>query len=181
MASDASPERPAAEPLAYFLTVACYGTRLHGDARGAVDRAHNAYRGRLAPPDPKRERLVRLLMAEDAMVLNPAERATALREIQRTCAFRGWTLHAAHVRTTHLHVVVTAAPAPETVMGEIKAYASRALNARFGLRKRRWARHASTAWLWDQERLRRAMDYVVLSQGEPMDLFVDRFLWPEYA
>jgi hypothetical protein len=28
-------------PLAYFITFATYGSRLHGDARGAVDRAHN--------------------------------------------------------------------------------------------------------------------------------------------
>ncbi len=30
-------------PLAYFITFRCYGTWLHGDRRGSVDRFHNIY------------------------------------------------------------------------------------------------------------------------------------------
>ena len=29
--------------LAYFITFRCYGTWLHGDERGSVDRFHNIY------------------------------------------------------------------------------------------------------------------------------------------
>jgi hypothetical protein len=28
-------------PLAYLITFRCYGTWLHGDSRGSVDRFHN--------------------------------------------------------------------------------------------------------------------------------------------
>ena len=31
-------------PLAYLITFTTYGTWRHGDERGSVDRAHNAYR-----------------------------------------------------------------------------------------------------------------------------------------
>jgi hypothetical protein len=176
-----APERPAKEPRAYFLTVVCYGVRLHGDACGAVDREHNAYRGPLIQPDEKRERMVRALMAEEAVSLTVDEREATLHEIKRTCAYRGWELHAAHIRTTHWHVVVTASAAPEKMMGELKAYVSRALNDQFGYRKRRWARHASTVWLWDDRRMQRAMDYVILEQGKPMALYVNPVVWPEYV
>ena len=145
-----------------------------------MDREHNAYRGPLLAPNKGREQIVRSLMAEEALVLGAAERETTLDEIRRTCDFREWTLHTAHVRTTHFHVIVTAGPPPEKVMGELKAYVSRALNEQFGYRKHRWARHASTAWLWDDARVGRAMDYVVLSQGKPMALYVNPTIWPEY-
>ena len=30
-------------PKAFLITFSCYGTRLHGDESGSVDRDHNAY------------------------------------------------------------------------------------------------------------------------------------------
>ena len=35
--------RASSYPLAYLLTFTCYGTRLHGDTRGTVDRNNNRY------------------------------------------------------------------------------------------------------------------------------------------
>jgi hypothetical protein len=34
-------------PLANLITFRCYGTWLHGDQRGSIDRFHNAYK---SPP-----------------------------------------------------------------------------------------------------------------------------------
>ena len=92
-------------------------------------------------------------MSEDFAILSQAERDTVLHEIRRTCEYREWELHAAHVQSTQSHTIVTAARSPERAMGEPKAYASRALNPQFGHRRRRWARHASTGYLWDLHRL----------------------------
>jgi hypothetical protein len=36
-------------PLAHLITFRCYGTWLHGDERGSVDRAHNRYRSPYIP------------------------------------------------------------------------------------------------------------------------------------
>jgi hypothetical protein len=52
------------------------------------------------------------------------------------------------------------------------AYASRRLN---GLRldepkRKRWAHHGSTRWLWKPQHVSAAMQYVA-EQGEPMSVF----------
>ena len=39
------------DPLAYFISFACYGCRLHGDDRGSVDLRHNLYGTPVLPPD----------------------------------------------------------------------------------------------------------------------------------
>jgi REP element-mobilizing transposase RayT len=51
-----------------------------------------------------------------------------LAALRQHCAQRGWNLLAAHVRTSHVHVIVEAQVRPERVMNEFKSYASRELN-----------------------------------------------------
>ena len=43
-------------PLAYHITWGTYGTRLHGDARGTVDREHNEFGTPVLGRDPQRRR-----------------------------------------------------------------------------------------------------------------------------
>lgn len=43
-----------APPLAYLITFTTYGAWLHGDKRGSVDPAHNAYRTPFIDPDSRR-------------------------------------------------------------------------------------------------------------------------------
>ncbi len=59
-------------------------------------------------------------------------------------------------------------------MNEFKSYASRELNGLEidGRDRNRWARHGSTRWLWKDQDVRRALQYVIEEQGEPMALFV---------
>jgi len=38
-------------PLGYLITFRTYGTWLHGDMRGSVDRHHNRYGAPLIPPN----------------------------------------------------------------------------------------------------------------------------------
>jgi REP element-mobilizing transposase RayT len=96
-----------------------------------------------------------------------------LDSIRQSCQFRGWWLSAAHVRSTHVHAVVATEEKPERVMGEFKAYASRAL-VRVGLEtsaRPKWATHGSTRWLWIEEDVRAAIDYVLNGQGENMEVY----------
>ncbi len=86
---------------------------------------------------------------------------------------RDWSLLAAHVRTSHVHVVVDADTRPERVMNDLKSYASRCLN-RMGqddAGRKRWARHGSTRWLWSRQNVAAAIRYVVDEQGDPMAVF----------
>jgi REP element-mobilizing transposase RayT len=94
---------------------------------------------------------------------------TALRQ---HCQYREWMLHAAHVRSNHVHVVVTAPLAPEPILGQLKAYASRALNKAQGQQHRRWSYHGSTRYLWEPLQVAAAVDYVVAQQGFPMAVYV---------
>ena len=119
-------------------------------------------------------------MTAEALSLGLQERAVVLEEVISSCARQGWPLHTVHVRTTHVHVVLTAKVEPEIVLGNLKSFPSRALNERFGKVERRWARHGSTIWLWDPHRLQRAVDYVVREQGRPMDFYVNESAWEEY-
>jgi len=55
-------------------------------------------------------------------------------------------------------------------MHDFKSYATRALNEREATHKR-WTRHGSTRYLWTRGDLDGAVDYVILSQGQPMAVF----------
>ena len=94
-------------------------------------------------------------------------RDAVLESIQEVCSHRGWSLLTARVRSNHVHTVVEAEVAPERVMSDFKAYASRRLNQ---MRldepdRKRWARHGSTRWLWKPEHVSAAIQYVVSEQG----------------
>jgi REP element-mobilizing transposase RayT len=94
--------------------------------------------------------------------------------LHEVCAYRGWNLWAAHVRTNHVHVIVEADVRPENVMNALKSYASRSLNrlGTDGADRKRWARHGSTRWLWKDEDVQEAIRYVVSGQGEPMEVYL---------
>ncbi|HET6442189.1 MAG TPA: transposase [Phycisphaerae bacterium] len=160
-------------PLAYLITFTCYGTWLHGDARGSADRVHRIPGTPYLPPDPVRQAKAVGVMQGDPYALNPAKRCCVLRFLHETCAARGWRLLAAHVRETHVHVVVAAAETPERVMTSLKAYASRGLNeAGFDAPgRKRWTRHGSTRYLWHETAVEQAVAYVVNQQGEAMAVY----------
>jgi hypothetical protein len=51
-----------------------------------------------------------------------------LAAFQEASEFRGWVLLAAHVRETHVHLVIHGLEPPEKMMVDLKLYASRKLN-----------------------------------------------------
>lgn len=158
------------EPIAYLLTWTTYGTWLHGDERGSVDDERNVPGTPVNDPQPKREWLAVQKMSQPAYVLVHEHRELVLTALHRVCAYRLWTMHAAHVRTNHVHIVVSATATPERILIDFKAYASRALNeaGHESLVRNRWTRHGSTRYLWDEASLLGAIDYVVDRQGSPV-------------
>jgi REP element-mobilizing transposase RayT len=113
-------------------------------------------------------------MLQDPYLLNQASRPVVPAAIRKHCELRGWILLAAHVRSNHVHAIVESETRPERIMNEFKSYASRELN-RLGVdspERKRWARHGSTRWLWKDEDVRNALQYVIDEQGEFMALFV---------
>jgi hypothetical protein len=146
-----------------LLTFACYGERLHGDRRGSVDPHHNGWLSPYLDGDSSRQRAEQGRMRVASARLSVSDRDVVLQFIRSVCAHQSWTLHAAHVRSNHVHVVVSATARPEAAMTKLKAYASRALG-----RTKCWSRHGSTGYIWTPHDLQRAIDYVVHGQGPPM-------------
>ncbi len=133
---------------------------------------------RLLGTDPQRVTTVRERMKQPPYLLDQDSRVVVLQAIREVCLHRGSNLLAAYVRTTHVHVVVESEVRPEKIMNAFKSYASRGLN---GLKcetsdRKRWARHGSTRWLWQDQDVRDAIRYVVEEQGEPMAVFVGEML-----
>jgi REP element-mobilizing transposase RayT len=159
--------------MTYLITFACYGLHLHGNEIGSVDREHSLYGSRLLAIDAERVSAERELMDQPSYALDKDRRAAVLRALQEVCSHRGWSLLAAHVRSTHVHAVVEADARPEKVMNGLKSYASRGLNRLCvdDTSRKRWARHGSTRWLWNRKEVSAAIRYVIEGQGDPMAVF----------
>ena len=99
-----------------------------------------------------------------------------LKTVREVAKYRGWKLWAVHVRTTHVHVIVTAADTPEKVMADLKAWASRQLREAFAesADRDRWTQHGSTRWVDTEDSLAAAITYVIEEQGEPMACYDGR-------
>lgn len=158
------------DPLAYLITFRTYGTWLHGDARGSVDRDHNAYESPMLPPNAGLALAEAAQLQHAAIVLSEAHRATVAEAIERICHDRGWTLSALNVRTNHVHAVVAAPDPPERVMHAMKSFATRRLREMrlVGEDRRLWSRHGSTRYLWKPREVQEACRYVVESQGDEL-------------
>jgi len=165
----------------FLLTFSCYGARLHGDEIGSVDREHCIPGTPYAPHDRVRLATVEERMTGKAYRLDAARRGLVFAGIRACCERRCWEAVAVHVRSNHVHVVVTCEERPEKVMSALKSYASRALNdaALDEPSIRRWTRHGSTRHLWKDSEVEAAIDYVVRRQGKAMTVFekVGRGRW----
>jgi REP element-mobilizing transposase RayT len=164
------------EPLAYFITFSTYGTWLHGSNPGSVDRSHNAPGTPLLPADPELEAARRRSMRQEPYLLDEPRREVVLRTIREVARHRGWRLWAVHVRSNHVHVIVTAAAKPEKVMSDFKAWASRRLRENFGedADRDRWTQHGSTKYIFGDDVLPAKIEYVVNGQGAPMSCYDGR-------
>ena len=149
-------------PLAYFITFRTYGTWLHGDERGSIDRYHNSFRGSRVPTNPVMERQHEIRLKSEPVTLDAAQRRVVREAIENVCEYRGWHLHAANIRTNHGHFVVAAATKPERILRDFKAYATRDLkmNGLWKFDHSPWVDGGSKeSSVWN------ACDYVLNGQG----------------
>jgi REP element-mobilizing transposase RayT len=159
-----------AEPVAYFITVTTYGTWLHGRSPGSVDREHNEPDTAFLPADVAEEAAQFGRLRQPPYRLDEARRRIVLNTILEVAKHRRWRLWAVHVRSNHVHVIVTPAVPPEKVMADFKAWASRRLREAFAedTDRDRWTQHGSTRYLWTDAALENEIVYVLDRQGEPL-------------
>jgi len=116
------------QPLGYLITFRCYGTWLHGEERGSVDRRHY---NRYGTPDMPANRKIledeKSSLKQSKFILNQLQRAVVNSAIREVCDHRAYTLYAVNARTNHVHSVVGAACKPEKIMNSFKSYATRKL------------------------------------------------------
>ena len=158
-------------PLGYLITFTTYGTWLHGDKRGSIDKEHKRYGAAFVAADSTLYRRRRYALKNPPFALNKSRRHAVLNAILQVCKFRGWFAHAVHVRNNHVHIVVNGRQKPQKMMTDFKAYATRAIkNVSNGksVFKKYWTRHGSTKYLWTKESLVSAIRYVKNEQGPMM-------------
>lgn len=150
-------------PLAYFVTFRTYGTWLHGDERGSVSRHKSTFGTERLPHESKWLATNRARMKGNPIILTQEQRDIVKISIKETCKFREWRLWAVSIQTNHAHAVVSAFPNPPgNVLNALKANATRQLR-QAGLAahdRSPWSDKGSTKYLWTQESIANACNYV---------------------
>jgi REP element-mobilizing transposase RayT len=162
------------EPLAYLVTFRTYGTWLHGDQRGSVSRHRNKYGSSKLKFEPVLIEKNKDRMTREPVKLNGRQRASIRAAIRETCRIRGWTLLAVNIRTNHVHAVVSA-----TLSNSFRVLNALKANSTRGMRLRRlwtddkspWVDKRSTRFLWNEESISAACDYVLNGQGDDLPDF----------
>jgi REP element-mobilizing transposase RayT len=132
-------------PLAYLISLRTYGTWLHGDKRGSMDRKHNVYGTSKIEPNPSLHKSDSKQLRHPPVTLNVRQRPVVEKAIKEVCNHRLYVLRAINVRTNHVHTVVSAMQDPEPVLEAFKAYATRALRRAklLTIEIKPWVRHAA--------------------------------------
>ncbi|PYS89880.1 MAG: hypothetical protein DMF64_16415 [Acidobacteria bacterium] len=161
-------------PLAYLITFRCYGTWLHGDERGSIDRFHNRYKSPYLSPNEKWQQHNTRTLKGEPVTLNATQRGAVEQAIRETCHLRDWLLHAINVRTNHAHMVVSIGTVkPERALNAFKANATRQMKQASCWQQSYspWADKGSKRYLWNERSIERAIDYVINGQGDELPNF----------
>jgi REP element-mobilizing transposase RayT len=161
-------------PLAHLITFRSYGTWLHGDQRGSVDREHNLYKAPYASANENRKNHNKKILKGEPVLLDAPRRESVEKAIRETCNYRKWTLHAINVRTNHVHVVVSiGTKKSELALNALKANATRQMreDGCWKMNYSPWVDKGSRRNLWNERSLERAIDYVLNGQGDDLPDF----------
>ena len=141
--------------LALFTTWTTYGTWLPGDDRGWFDPSIG-----LCEPDTLHMREATLMMAEDAVVLDLAQRQIVDRIIVAHCRIRGWELHAVNCRSNHVHVLLTAETIINIPREQFKAWCTRSLKPTDPRRKKWWTERGWDVYVDHEESIQTIAEYI---------------------
>ncbi|MGL4511582.1 MAG: hypothetical protein ACRCT8_00715 [Lacipirellulaceae bacterium] len=189
----------------WLLTSTTYGTWLPGDTRGSVTsvrdvrpgegpspvrREHSVFGEPYEPPSRPLHQSARRLLVAPPVRLTRDQALVVVRQFVDTAAFRGWRLVAAAVMANHFHVVlgVRDEADPRKLLTDLKAYASRGLNAatldptnESPSNRKWWTRNGSRRRLPDQAGLDAAENYVLRKQQHPLALWPTSEAPPKHA
>ncbi len=156
-------------PAAYLLTFRSYGTWLHGDEKGAVDRhGKNTYGTPDISPNENLREIMEKAQKKQTFLLSKIAREKITNAIVEVCEHKKFNLRAVNVRSNHIHIVVSAAMKPEPLLKIFKAYSTRKLREETFIDPeiRLWSRGGSRRYLWKPRHVALAVDYVLYGQGD---------------
>jgi len=161
-------------PLAHLITFRCYGSWLHGDERGSVDRSHNRYRSPYIPVNDQWRKHNTQTLKGEPVSLDAAQRQSVEAAVRETCALRNWFLRALNVRTNHVHCVVFIGETKaDLVLIALKANATRQMQQDGCWQQQHspWVKKGSKRNLWNERSIERAVEYVINGQGDELPDF----------
>jgi REP element-mobilizing transposase RayT len=149
-------------PLAYHITFATYGTRLHGDERGTVDRVHNKRGTPLLTPEPERVAWEESLLRFPPTVLTNEQRLFAQIAIPEVCTRGGWKYQIAAVQPDHVHVLLSTVSDARIVRRVLKRWLSQAMSERWPDAGERpwWGEGGSIRWILNEDYFETAWAYI---------------------
>jgi hypothetical protein len=126
-------------PLAFHITFGTYGTRLHGDARGTVDRAHNQYGEPIIGANAKWESDAAALLKFPPAILTNEQRTLVESTIPPVCERGGWKLAVCAAQEDRVHTLLSAPSEGVTVRRLLKRWLSDAMSEK-------WPRGPGQVW-----------------------------------
>jgi REP element-mobilizing transposase RayT len=171
----------------WLLSSTFYGIWLPGDERGFVGRVRDDRPD--DPPSPFRfvhdapgtpydedvpglERASAERMTGPPVYVDRSHADILVSQFRETAGYRGWDILAVAVMANHVHLVVRVSgdPDPTKVLGDFKAYGSRALTARFGKPASGtwWTSGGSKRKLVGTEAVAAGVNYVLHKQYQPL-------------
>lgn len=155
-------------PLAYLITFRGYGTWLHGDKRGSIDRFNNEYKSPYIQENATWQNYNEGRLRSDPFNLDANGRRIVEAAVRETCDIRGWLLRAINVRTNHVHTVISIGDTkPMVALKSLKSNATRKLREEGVWQEQHspWAQMGSRRYLWTERSLELAIGYVIDGQG----------------
>lgn len=176
-------------PLAYHITFGTYGTRLHGDPRGTVDRKANKPGDPIIGAEPDWERMDRSTLRFLPVLLDAGGRSFVESVVPSLCGRGEWELHVCAAKPDREHVLLTISREAKPVRRWLKTWLSQALNEHLGsespavpepragraYRDHRsrlgheggddrhppwWSKGGSIKWIWDEKYFDNVYNYI---------------------
>jgi REP element-mobilizing transposase RayT len=150
-------------PLAYHITFGTYGTRLHGDERGTVDRRANQPGEAIVGAEPEWEWLEYNKLRFPPREFDVSQRRLVEQLIPDICTHGGWRLHACAAGKDHVHTLLTAEADGDVIRKLLKRWLGQSLAAYIMLldpEQTFWAECGSVKWVWTDEYFARVTKYI---------------------
>lgn len=156
-------------PIAYHITFGTYGTRLHGDPKGTVDRSMNIYGDPIIGSDPKRWIRETGLLKFSPVVLNLSQRRYVDSIIPSICQKGGWVYHIAAAGGDHIHVLLTADADGTAVRKWFKRWLGEKLMEKWPLSTGQsyWSEGGSVKWVWKEDYFNTVQGYLLRQRATP--------------